>query len=301
MLHNDQTFGFIVMDGSGTLFATLQGNSKNILNRYYVDLPKKHNKGGQSSQRFARLRMEKRQNYVTKVCELAVQCFIQNDKPKIEGLVLAGLGDFKHELQKSTNFDYRLANLVITLCDVSYGGENGLNQAIELCQDKLSQVKFIKEKKLISTFFDEVAQDTGMVVYGVEDTMKTIEAQAVKTVMCYENLDWVRLSFKDSEENEIFKYVRTADLENAEIMKTVCTHNDEELEIQETENLADYLAENYKELGIQLQLITDKSPEGFQFLNGFTGLGGFMRYKMELDHILNEPMEWADDSDSDFI
>lgn len=33
--------------------------------------------------------------------------------------------------------------------DVSYGGENGFNQAIELAADSLANVKFIQEKKLI--------------------------------------------------------------------------------------------------------------------------------------------------------
>lgn len=33
--------------------------------------------------------------------------------------------------------------------DVSYGGENGFNQAIELAAESLSNVKFIQEKKLI--------------------------------------------------------------------------------------------------------------------------------------------------------
>ena len=34
--------------------------------------------------------------------------------------------------------------------------------------------------------------------------------------------------------------------------------------------------------------MTDKSPEGTQFLKGFTGLGGFLRYKVEMDHLINE-------------
>ena len=38
-----------------------------------MDLPKKHGRGGQSALRFARLRMEKRHNYVRKIAELAVQ------------------------------------------------------------------------------------------------------------------------------------------------------------------------------------------------------------------------------------
>lgn len=37
-------------------------------------------RGGQSALRFARLRMEKRHNYVRKVAETAVQLFITNDR-----------------------------------------------------------------------------------------------------------------------------------------------------------------------------------------------------------------------------
>lgn len=44
------------MDGNGALYATLQGNAREILHKFTVELPKKHHKGGQSSVRFARLR-----------------------------------------------------------------------------------------------------------------------------------------------------------------------------------------------------------------------------------------------------
>lgn len=35
------------------------------------------------------------------------------------------------------------------MVDISYGGENGFNQAIELAAESLANVKFIQEKKLI--------------------------------------------------------------------------------------------------------------------------------------------------------
>jgi len=46
-------------------------------------------------------------------------------------------------------FYQRLQVKIIKLVDVSYGGENGFNQAIELSAEVLSNVKFIQEKKLI--------------------------------------------------------------------------------------------------------------------------------------------------------
>ena len=52
----------------------------------------------------------------------------------------------------------RLQSKVIKLVDVSYGGENGFNQAIELAAESLQNVKFIQEKKLIGRYFDEISQ-----------------------------------------------------------------------------------------------------------------------------------------------
>lgn len=50
-----------------------------------------------------------------------------------------------------------------------------------------------------------------------------------------------------------------------------------ELEVVESVQLASWLAENYTQFGATLSFITDKSSEGFQFVRGFGGIGGFMR------------------------
>ena len=55
-LSESDKYGFIVADGHGYLFATVQGNNVKIEARSCVSLPKKHNKGGQSAVRFERLR-----------------------------------------------------------------------------------------------------------------------------------------------------------------------------------------------------------------------------------------------------
>eukprot|EP00961_Rhodomonas_salina_P157352 2118992-Rhodomonas_salina.1 len=74
-----------------------------------VELPNKHGRGGQSALRFARLRLEKRHNYVTKVAEAAAQTFLAHNRLAVKGLVLAGAADLKHQLLKADRFDPRLA------------------------------------------------------------------------------------------------------------------------------------------------------------------------------------------------
>lgn len=118
LLADDNKFGFIVMDGNGALFGTLQGNTRDVLHKFTVDLPKKHGRGGQSALRFARLRMEKRHNYVRKVAEVATQLFVSNDKPNIAGLILAGSADFKTELSQSDMFDPVSDILVLRIIEI---------------------------------------------------------------------------------------------------------------------------------------------------------------------------------------
>ena len=42
LLEDDSKFGFIIMDGNGALFGTLCGNTRDVLHKFTVDLPKKH-------------------------------------------------------------------------------------------------------------------------------------------------------------------------------------------------------------------------------------------------------------------
>lgn len=46
------------------------------------------------------------------------------------------------------------------------------------------------------------------------------------------------------------------------------------MELVESQQLLEWLANNYKSFGATLEIITDKSQEGSQFVRGFGGIGG---------------------------
>lgn len=83
MLETNEKYGFIIVDGNGALYGVIQGNNKTILSSFSVDLPKKHNKGGQSSNWFAHIRQERRLIYTKKVCEEATKVFISDNWPNV--------------------------------------------------------------------------------------------------------------------------------------------------------------------------------------------------------------------------
>ena len=262
LLDDEEKFGFVIMDGNGSLFGTVQGNTKEVLHRFTVDLPKKHGRGGQSALRFARLRNEKRHNYIRKVAEEAVRLFVSDNRPNVTGLILAGSADFKTELGKSDMFDPRLLSIVIKSVDIAYGGENGFNQAIMLSEDSLQNVKFVQEIKLLKKYFNEIARDTQKYCFGVEDTIKCMEMGACETVMCWENSD--------------------ADLRTQEGSVHLARDSDT---CEQPIPLLEWLVNNYKKFGTKLEIISDRSSEGYQFVKGFGGIGAVLRYKVDLESL----------------
>ena len=295
LLESDQKFGFIIMDGNGALFGTLSGNTRDVVHKFSVDLPKKHGRGGQSALRFARLREEKRHNYVRKVAELAVQNFITNDKVNCAGLILAGSADFKNDLNQSDMFDNRLQSKVIKVVDVSYGGENGFNQAIELSTETLSNVKFIQEKKLIGKYFEEISQDSGKVCYGVEDTLKALELGAAEILIVYENLDVTRWVLKASDGTE--RILHTTKTQEADREQFMDKETGQEMEVVDQGSFLEWLAEKYKDFGATLEFVSDRSSEGNQFVKGFGGIGAILRYKVNFEQLadLDDEDEYYDD------
>lgn len=254
LFEDESKYGFVVIDGHGTLFATLQGNVQTILQQISVDLPKKHGRGGQSSARFGRLRLEKRQAYVRKVNEMVTGFFVTNSIPNVEGLVLAGHSDLKNELQPIV--DQRLA--VIASVDTNYGGKNGLNQAVELCGEVLKNVKFSKEKKILQEFLDEINKNTGCYCYGLSGTMGCLESGAVETLLVWDSIE--------TEYNG--------------------------------DSFIDWIAENYKNYGCRLVFVSNLTSEGAQFVEGFGGVGGILRYKVDLEDYDEKELEsFSEDED----
>ncbi|KAK9055320.1 hypothetical protein SSX86_026402 [Deinandra increscens subsp. villosa] len=281
LLDSGEKFGFIVMDGKGTLFGTLSGNAREVLHRFTVDLPKKHGRGGQSALRFDRIRTEKRHNYVRKTAELATQFFISPDtnQPNVSGLILAGSADFKTVLSQSGMFDPRLGAKILNVVDVSYGGENGFNQAIELSSELLLDVKIIQETRLLEKYYE--AMHTSKYVVGVNETLKGLEMGAVEILIVWENLDVNRYILKNSTTGETtVKHLdkfQEADQSNFRDSKT----NNAELEVEEKMSLLEWLVDEYKNFGCStLEFVTNKSQKGSEFCKGLGGIGGILRYQM---------------------
>ena len=255
-LDDDTCYGFIIIDGSGVLFAKLDGQNKTILpNGFTVDLPKKHGRGGQSALRFARLRMEKRHNYLTKVKDECVKCFITDDMPNVKGIIIAGIAELKHELVDM--LDPRLKAVIIEVIDVAYGHTDGLKQAIALSADRLTGLKLSDEISTLKSFFNEIQFASGKYVYGLASVHALIGSGAIETVIIWEN-------FKE-------------------------LYPDVDIDVGGRMEYIDWLLDNYQDFGCNVKIISDKSSEGEQFIRGFSGIGAILRYAVDEEILLPPP------------
>ena len=249
LLLDDREYGFILICGECTLFGKVQGNTKTIITKLTVDLPKKHKKGGQSSMRFCRIRMEKRDAYLKKVCELTTQVFITNNMPNISGIFVAGIAEFKNQLVILDTFDNRLKPLIIKVIDISYCGEQGFSQAIEFVKPDLGNIGLIREKSIIDEFFMEIKNDTGKTVYGENETFQALVACVIDKLILYENLDYY--------------YTESG------LVKS--TGNEELL-------FTEWITENYKTYNCTIHFVSINTSEGMQFVKGFKGICAILKY-----------------------
>ncbi|CAD5113071.1 unnamed protein product [Dimorphilus gyrociliatus] len=291
MLREEESYGFIIIDGQGTLFANVSGNARTILQKFSAGLPKKHARGGSSAARFGRERLLKRQAYIKKVAETAKDCFINAElKANVSGIIVAGSAELKTDLIKYDLLDNRIKEKIIEVVDIEYGDVIGLNRAIDLAAEKIGNLHFVKEKAIIRNFFDCIQRDNGKYCYGCEDTMEALKKGAVETLICWEDLEVMYFKLKNSRE-EIFTthYLSPREAQNLNIFKD--SNTGFRLELVEQELLVEYLIEKYSKFGTDMKIITNGTQEGKQFIAGFGGIGGILRYKMSFSNSINEENE----------
>lgn len=176
----------------------------------------------------------------------------------------------------------------------------------------MANVKFVQEKRLIQKYFDEISQDSGKYCYGIADTLKALELGAVETLIVWENLDIARFVLRNAAGGRCPDLFRSMPLLN-HIPEEIVVHINKEQEkdrekfldkstglemeqAQEPQPLLEWFAEKYKEFGANLEFVTNRSQEGAQFVKGFGGIGGLLRYKVDFTNL-----SIADDEEDEFF
>lgn len=273
-------FGIVIINGGGCSIHLLQGSYKETLEKWGVSLPKKHNRGGQSHDRFRRIREEKRAWYVKDVIAAVTNHFIDTttNKVNVDGLVISGFGDLKNDFVKSQHLDARIKQKILKVVDVQYDGETGLHTTIALAKDVLSSNQLVRESNILSGFMDIISQN-GPYCIGIRETLSALESGIVETLIVWDRLPTIRCSSKDSP--SLVSYVDGPITDDSQAVP-----------------LVDWLLDNCSNFGAKLLFVTDNSSLGAQFSQGLGGIGGILRYQVDLTLMDDDhPIDTYDDSD----
>jgi peptide chain release factor subunit 1 len=161
-----------------------------------------------------------------------------------------------------------LRSKIIKTVTISYGGDIGFNQAIQEVSKLLHDVKYIKEIDLIEHYFNEISQDTGKYCFGIKDIMTALELGAIEILICWENLDLYRCIFKHN-----ILYLTSRQI--------IDKKNEKGMELIESQLFLEWIVDNYKSYGTILEIISNNTSEGSQFVKGFGGFGGILRFKID--------------------
>ena len=262
-LKEKDLYGLIVMDTKEATIGLLKGKSVTVLKHLYSLVPGKFRKGGQSAQRFQRVREGLVNDWFKKIGEVAVSSIPED----VKGVLLGGPGVVKEHFLKSGHLK-ELGKKVIGVVDTGDTSESGLEELVEKGSEFLKESKVVREKAVCKKFFEELARD-GKAAYGIRQVLRALESGAVETLLISEDLNWrySEVSCSCGYRGRLFH--RKAPR---------CPECGSEARVVWDMDVVDALEEISKHYATEVVLISSETREGEQFLN-LGGIGALLRWK----------------------
>lgn len=187
MIEEKEVYGLIVLDNKECSIGLLKGKKIEMLKEIDSIVPGKFRKGGQSAQRFQRVREGLINDWYKKIAETSREYF--SKAKNIKGVIIGGPGPAKNDF---VDGDYLVADVrknILGVKNTGYTDEQGLEELVQRSQDILAEAAIAKEKALLQKFFEELRKDSGLSVYGKDKIMNILEMGAVDTILITEGIE----------------------------------------------------------------------------------------------------------------
>ncbi|MEX2718085.1 MAG: peptide chain release factor aRF-1 [Candidatus Sigynarchaeum springense] len=283
MLVDKSTIGIISIERNESAIGTLRGKHVQILDVMTSGIHGKHRAGGQSQHRFERLIEEAAREFYKRVGDHANTIF--GEIKELDGILIGGPGLTKQEfLEGPFMRDELKAKVLKPLIDTDGGGETGVRSLLYKAQDLLRDTEFMKERKVIDKFMDHVARDTGLIIYGLRETIDALNNSAVEVLLLSEGLNKVRVSRVCNgcnKETDLFVSTIEVDKKIDELRTGECPECktgfvNSKIEKQDA---IEYLGDLASKSGATVRMISTATEQGKVLHDTFGGIAGFLRYK----------------------
>lgn len=283
MLKDRSTYGLISISRNETAIGTLRGTHVDIITVLTSGIHGKHTAGGQSQRRFERLIEEAAREFYKRCGDNANQIF--SEISDLEGIILGGPGFTKDEFIEGPFLrDEFKVKVLKPHVDTDGGGEYGMRTLLFKAQDILKETEFMKEKLLIEKFMGHIARDSGMVVYGLHETLDALKNSAVELLLLSDELKKTYISRACNGCAKVDEYFVPADEAEHKIEDLTsgecpdCSTGYVNAKIL-TRDLVEHFGVIAGQVATEVRMVSTDIEEGKMFKTTFGGIGGFLRYK----------------------
>jgi peptide chain release factor subunit 1 len=215
MMDEVQTYGLLVIDKREATLGVMRGKNITVIASFTSDVPGKTTKGGQSQQRYARIREEAAHAFYKRIANSVNDEFAAMEE--LKGFILGGPGMTKEEFLAGDYLQTRLKERVLGTKDLSYTGDYGLKELVEKSQDLLAEEALVEEKKIMERFFNSLStKGGGKAAYKEEDVMKALKLGAVDVLLISEDIEDEKLDDLEQKAEAIGAKVYLISLETME-------------------------------------------------------------------------------------
>jgi len=285
MLKEKQTYGVIVVDGKDSAIGWVRGSHVEVVKQSSSGVMGKHASGGQSAVRFARLHEEGVQQFFVRVAEDANDIYLPMlSEGNFDGIFIGGAGHSKLQFADSSPLDYRLKDKIIDIYDIGVSGADGIREVLNKAQDRIQNVRYVHEKKIVQQFLFNISRDTGLVAYGEKEVRRALERNAVDKLLLSEGLKLSRITITCPQCNYTEKKtVKNSDIDSFQnqMKNTPCSQCNSILyNVSEIRDVIEELGEITEASGADVEMISTETEEGEMLTSTFGGIAALLRYKL---------------------
>lgn len=183
---NETTYGLIVIDKGEATVGLLIGSNIKVIRNLNSTVPGKFKAGGQSAQRFARIREGAAIEFYKRVADVAIQEF--TFMKELKGIIVGGPGTTKVNFVDGNYMNEDIKKKIIGIKDITYTNAYGLKELLDVSQDLLTDTEMMEEKRNIQQFLETLGKNTTMVVYGFDNTKMALEMGAVEKLIVIDEI-----------------------------------------------------------------------------------------------------------------
>ncbi|WP_414836347.1 peptide chain release factor aRF-1 [Candidatus Nanohalococcus occultus] len=275
MIVDDRVYGLIVLDKNEAAIGYLQGSSIKTEYKMSSEVPGKTRAGGQSAQRFARIRKQMLKTFMKDINDNAKTAFLEKAREgKLLGILVGGPGWTKDKFVDEY-MHQELKDELIDVKSLNYSGEEALEELVEKAEESLQDASAVKEKNLVESFFENLKEENGKSEYGLKQVIKAMDMGAVDTVLISEDFNHYRATYicGNGHEKEVFE-------EEAKIGENVkCDECGEQMDLEQMTDIVDIMDEKAEQMGSSLELISTDHEQGRRLYN-MGGIAAILRYRI---------------------